>query len=332
MGVTIKDLARLAGVSYSTVSKALNDSPLVKPETKRRIVELADQLGYEPNFAAKSLVSRRSMTIGIILPSLERIALSALVERINDELSGQGYEVILSILPPHAAVKLFQRLQVDGVVVFEDITPEGAAIDSVTTDIPVLSIGSSHVTGPRYAMVDVKRKEAIKLAVRYLYGLGHRRIVYVGDDRNSDSKQQEKVAGFKEAAFECGLSADIAGIINANANTWSNGYDAGRKLLEFAELPTAVIAGSYDLTSGLLRAVQDGGLIVPDQLSIVSYDHVPQQAELDVPTTSVGAPVDAFAERIAASLLQAIGSDKPMKTIELLDATIAERSSCLRIG
>src|SRR5690606_16412833 len=131
MNVTIKDIARLAGVSYSTVSKALNDSPLVKSETRQRIVELAKQLGYEPNHAAKSLVSRRSMTIGVLLPSLERVALSALVSRINDALASRGYEVILSILPPAHAARLFQRLQVDGIVVFEDITPEARRIDPV---------------------------------------------------------------------------------------------------------------------------------------------------------------------------------------------------------
>ena len=330
MNVTIKDIARLAGVSYSTVSKALNGSPLVKPETRRRIVELAEQLGYEPNLAAKSLVSKRSMTVGALLPSLERVALSALVGRINDALAARGYEVILSILPPTSAARLFQRLQVDGIVVFEDITPEAQHVETVSTDIPVVSIGASHLVGSRFALVDVKRKDALRDAVRYLAGLGHSRIAYIGDARESDSKQQEKVAGFTEGAFACGLSSDDAIVLNSDGNTWRHGYDAGRRLLALDDRPTAVITGAYDVTAGLLRAALDGGLRVPDDLSLVSYDNIPQLAELDVPVTAVGAPVDAFAERIAEALLDIMAQDGPVRRTTLLDAALEERASAVR--
>ncbi|WP_309120549.1 LacI family DNA-binding transcriptional regulator [Paenibacillus sp.] len=330
MNVTIKDIARLAGVSYSTVSKALNDSPLVKTDTRRRIVELARQLGYEPNLAAKSLVSRRSMTVGVLLPSLERVALSALVGRINDALATRGYEVILSILPPTSAIRLFQRLQVDGIVVFEDITPEARHVETVTTDIPVVSIGASHLVGSRFAVVDVRRKDALREAVRYLAGLGHKRIAYIGDARESDSKQQEKVAGFMEGAFACGLSAGDAFVLNSGGNTWRHGYDAGRRLLELDGRPTAVITGAFDVTAGLLRAALDGGLRVPDDLSLVSYDHIPQLAELDVPVTAVGAPVDAFGERIAEALLDIMADSGPIRRETHLDAVLEERASAVR--
>ncbi|WP_199621141.1 LacI family DNA-binding transcriptional regulator [Paenibacillus alkalitolerans] len=331
MNVTIKDIARLAGVSYSTVSKALNDSPLVKPDTKKRIVELAAQLGYQPNIAAKSLVSRRSMTVGVVLPSLERVALSALVGRINDELAGRGYEVILSILPPTSAVKLFQRLQMDGIVVFEDISPEEKYVEPAATEIPVVSIGSSHVTSSRYAIVDVKRKEALKEAVRYLAGLGHARIAYIGDARESDSKQQQKVAGFMEGAFECGLTSESAFIMNSDGNTWRHGYEAGRRLLVLDKRPSAVITGAFDVTAGFLRAVQDGGLSIPDDLSLLSYDNVPQLAELDVPVSAVGAPVSLLADRIASRLVDIMGSANAIRMSELLDACIEERASCRNV-
>lgn len=330
MGVTIKDIARLAGVSYSTVSKALNGSPLVKSDTKQRIVELAEQLGYEPNLAAKSLVSRRSMTVGVLLPSLERVALSALVGRINDELSLRGYEVIMSILPPTSAVRLFQRLQVDGIIVFEDITPEAQHVEAVTTDIPVVSIGSSHIISTRYALVDVKRKDALRDAVRYLAGLGHARIVYIGDARESDSKQQEKVAGFLEGAFECGLKPGDAVILNSDGNSWRHGYEAGRRLVGLEHQPSAVITGAFDVTAGCLRALQDSGLHVPNDLSLISYDNIPQLEELDVPVSAVGAPVALFAERIAAALLDIMAVEGPSRITSLLDARLEERVSAMR--
>ncbi|MEK3885493.1 LacI family DNA-binding transcriptional regulator [Paenibacillus sp. PL2-23] len=328
MNVTIKDIARLAGVSYSTVSKALNDSPLVKPDTKRRIAELAEQLGYQPNFAAKSLVSRRSKTVGIVLPSLERVALSALVGRINGELAERGYDVILSTLSPQPAAALFQRLRMDGIVVFEDIPPEGRHDSAVTTDIPVLSIGVSHMSGSRFALVDAKRKEAIKEAVRYLTSLGHSHIAYVGDNRGSDNKQQEKVTGFLEGAFEYGLSPVSAEVLDSGGNTWKHGFEAGRALLQRERLPSAVITGAFDLTAGFLRAVQDGGLDVPANLSLIGYDNVPQLAELDVPVTAVGVPLRQYGRVIAATLVDIMASDAPIRRTVMLDACIEERASC----
>lgn len=327
MNVTIKDIARLAGVSYSTVSKALNDSPLVKAETKRRIVELAAQLGYEPNMAAQSLVSRRSMTVGALLPSFERTALSALLSRIHHELAQYGYDVILSILEPPAAVKLFQRLHVDGMIVFEDITPEAKPADQVATDIPLVSIGSSRIASTKHAVVDVKRKQAVKDAVRYVAQAGYTRIAYIGDARESDSKQQEKIAGFMEGAFENGLTNDQAIILNSYGNTWHNGYEAGRRLLELPERPDAVITGAFDLTAGFLRSVLDGGLHVPDDIALISYDHVPQLEELDVPVTAIGAPVGPYAGRIAAALIDVMGAEGPVRKTELLDAVLEERAS-----
>jgi LacI family transcriptional regulator len=329
MNVTIKDIARLASVSYSTVSKALNNSPLVRSDTKQRIVEIAHQLAYQPNFAAQRLVSKRSKTVGIVLPSLEKIALSALVERINHELTDRGYEVIFSILGIRDALNMFQRLQVDGIVVFEGISSERTPREVITTGIPFISIGSSDIWGTRYALVDAKRKDAIGKAVRYLVGLGHRHIAYLGDARVSDSKQQVEVTGFCEVALACGLSPESAYVINAKGDTWLQGYVAGRELMNATHCPTAVITGAFDLTAGFLRSVQDAGRSVPHDVSLISYDHIPKLAELDVPVTAVGAPIDVFAQRIASMLLTIMNSQSPISLTELIDVEIVERSSCL---
>jgi LacI family transcriptional regulator len=328
MSVTIKDIAKIAGVSYSTVSKALNNSPLVRPDTKQRVVEVAQQLGYEPNFMAKSLVQRRSMTVGIILPSIERVALSALVERIHEALAQRGYDVMLSILTLSEAVRLFQRLKVDGIVVFEEISPEERLSPPVETSIPIVAIGSSHIRGTRYAMVDVKRREAIKQAVYYLIQRGHERITYIGDAREADQKQQEKVAGYLEAMQAYPHLVDHIQIIDSGGNLWQQGFAAGRQFMALKRRPTAVVSGAYHVTAGFLRALLDAGLTVPADVSLVSYDHIPQIAELDVPMTAVGTPVSLFAEQIVASLIVIMNSTEPIHLQEWLEVQIAERQSC----
>jgi LacI family transcriptional regulator len=268
------------------------------------------------------------MTVGIVLPSLERVALSAMVGRINEELGQRGYELILSVLPLSAAIRLFQRLQVDGIIVFEDIPPEQIHASAISTEIPILSIGSSHVSGPRYAVVDAKRKDAIKRAVQYLMHLGHHSIAFVGDARESDSKQQEKVIGFLEVTCELADPSPRSVVINSGGNTWKHGYEAGKKFVELPVRPTAVITGTYDITVGFLRAIQDADILVPDNLSMISYDNIPQLAELDVPITAVGPPVELLAARIATSLLTIMTHGKEIRINELLDAQIQERDSC----
>jgi LacI family transcriptional regulator len=108
MSVTIKDIARESGVSYSTVSKALNNSPLVKPETKKKVLETANMLGYTPNFAAKNLVSKKSRTIGLVWPAIDRIALTALVSKINELVTAENYFMILSVDEADKAIGMFK--------------------------------------------------------------------------------------------------------------------------------------------------------------------------------------------------------------------------------
>src|SRR5690625_2016834 len=135
MSITIKDIANVAGVSYSTVSKALNNSPLVKKETKDRIVKIAEEMGYEPNFAAQRLVLKRTKVIGLIWPTIERDVLSTLVTNISKDMNKPLHSMISSDDPVQQLIETIRRLQVDGNILFE------ANVDDVVkaTSIPVVS-------------------------------------------------------------------------------------------------------------------------------------------------------------------------------------------------
>lgn len=327
MSVTIKDIARLAGVSYSTVSKALNNSPLVRNEKKQRIRELAKQLGYQPNMVAKSLVSKRSMYIGIVMPAMDRVATTALLECINHEFARRKYDIVLSMLPTEAALDLFQRLRVDGMIVFED-SETSSVTNRLNTEIPTVSIGSSHVFGTRYALVDAKRKEAIRQAVRHLYALGHRVIAYCGDARESDHTQYEKVIGFYEEASVQAIPREGTIVLDCEGSTWSHGYAVGQKLVALETRPTAVITGGYELTTGLLQSLKDNHIRIPEDMSLISYDNVSKLADLPVPVTGVGPLIETFAERIATVLIENIQREGSIQMIDLLETTIVDRQSC----
>jgi LacI family transcriptional regulator len=327
MSVTIKDIARLAGVSYSTVSKALNNSPLVRTEKKQRIRELAKQLGYQPNMVAKSLVSKRSMSIGIVLPSFDSSATGVLLEHVHNELLRRRYDVVLSMLPTEAAIDFFLRQRVDGIIAFEDLRPTTVA-NRMTTELPMVSIGSAPVFSSRYALIDTKRKDAIRQAVRYLHGRGHRSIAYVGVGTEDHPTQYEKVIGFLEEAAARAIPREGSVVIDTKGVSWTHGYAAGRQCALNAQRPSSYITGSYEVTVGFMQAMRDHGLECPEHYSIICYDDVPELAFLPVPITVVGTRCEKYAERVVSILLDQISRDSAAQLIELLDATIIERSSC----
>jgi LacI family transcriptional regulator len=328
--VTIKDIAQAAGVSFSTVSKALRDSPLVTPETKRRIIEIAREMGYQPNIAARRLVSKRSGAVGVVWPSIERTTLSTLITRVGERLERRGTAMLLSIGGMDAAFATFRRFQVDAILVFGGME-DGESRVPDSGGIPVLSYGAAGM-GP-LPTVDVNRGDAIRLAVRHLASLGHRRIAYIGRPKQRDPLQDVKIAAFRGETEALGIGPSDAPVADTQGLETHDGYAAARAL--FAGMrrgnalwrPTAVLCGSYDLTRGVLRSAAEAGLDIPGKLSVAGYDNIPQMAELDVPVTAVGADIDAMAELIADSLLRLAERPGSVGTVTLEPSLVIRRST-----
>jgi LacI family transcriptional regulator len=324
MSVTIKDIASLAGVSYSTVSKALNDSPLVNEKTKRKIFRIANQLGYEPNFAAKSLVSKKSNTIGLLWPTVERAAVSTLATHINNELEKIAYSMILSINQLDSAIKLFNRLKVDGILLFNESTNNSISIGA--SSIPIVCYGESGSNN--IPSIDADRRNAVFMAVKHLVTLGHQRIAYVGDV--NQKIQQEKYIGFIEGVMGHGLQSHPDMVVNTNGLGWQNGYEATKKLLASSFHPTGIVSASYEITVGALRAIKESGHRVPTDISLVSYDNIPQMADLEVAVTAVGAPIEKIAKNIVLLLMEQIDQNRegtpPIHPLE--SELVIRKSTC----
>lgn len=327
MGITIKDIANVSGVSFSTVSKALNNSPLVKPETKFKILKIAEEMGYEPNFAARRLVSKETNIIGLVWPSIERIALSTLVTKINAEIEKNNYSMILSINSTKSAVEKFKRFQVDGIIIFEE--NDNQIDDSLSLKIPILSYGQCNQTSIPF--IDVNYKKAMYLAVEYLYKLGHKDISYIGDFSLSDSRQTEKYAGFIEAMKQFNLQIIGQSLINTGGLDWQCGYRATNRLLQSSKIPSAIIGGSYDISGGIIRAVTENNLIIPKDISIIGYDNIPKMGDLETPLTSIGVPVEISAKKITDSLFQLIQNPNSVPLIQKLEPELKERISCAQV-
>lgn len=325
--VTIKDIAKRAGVSFSTVSKALLDNPSIKAETREKIWSLAREMGYRPNIAARSLVSRRTGAIGMIWPTVERGALSSLITKLNEELERMGYTTLLSISRTEAALDTFGRFRMDAVLLFGDRIAELAQDGRMAGERPTPLL----VYGPAgfhpYSTVDVNRGQAIRLAVRHLAELGHTRIAYIGDPGNDDPMQTVKIEAFLDEASRLGLRAAPEDVARMEGLGTHDGFVAAHALLGRETPPTAIISGGIDLTRGIYRAANARGVRVPQDLSIVSYDNLPQMDELDVPTTAVGVAVAKVASAIAETIRCLIDEPDKLRTVCLEPELIARHST-----
>ncbi|CAG9623198.1 LacI family DNA-binding transcriptional regulator [Sutcliffiella rhizosphaerae] len=324
MTITIKDIALKAGVSYSTVSKALNDSPLVKPITKNKILNIAKEMGYEPNFAAQRLVSKQSKVIGLIWPTLERIAHSTVVTQINEEISKNSYSMILSINSIKDSIEMFKRFQVDGIIVFDEKNQD--ALKDCSLPFVTYGVGKDK----SFPVIDVNYQESMDITVKYLYSLGHRRIAYVGDFSPVDERQLEKYNAVRNSLNELGLP-NTENMFHTGGLDWYDGYVATKRLLQSSFKPTAIIGSSYDISAGIIRALRESNIIIPKDISVISYDNIPQMANLEIPLTSVGVPIEEIAQCMVQTLLTII-QNKETTFIKTLKPIINERVSCAHVS
>jgi LacI family transcriptional regulator len=219
---------------------------------------------------------------------------------------------------------MFKKFRVDGIIIFEGETQLDSTIEST---IPILTYGVSNNTN-FYPIIDVNHRKSIYNATSYLYNLGHKKINYVGYQSLNDKRQIEKLKGFHEAMNEFGLKIDENSAISTDGLTWYDGYTATKKMLQNSSIPTALISGSYDISVGILRAINEFNLKVPEDLSIISYDNIPQMDSLEIPLTSVGVPVDQLSEKMVNSLLDLTNQTNSSPLIEVMEPVITNRGSC----
>lgn len=322
MTVTIKDVAKVANVSYSTVSKALNNSPLVKEATKKKILKVAKELGYEPNLAAKQLVSKRTEVIGLVWPTIERIVLATLVTNISDAFKHTPYSMILSVDKPEIAMETFRKFSVDGIIAFAE---SDLPLDSFA-NIPLVSYGVSKQEDRSYPTIDANHQKAIELAVEHLQQKGHKRIVYAGYLNTTDPLQIEKAESYRRAMKKFGLEAYQLEV-DTEGLDWQDGYHAVDKILQSTPQSTAIIGGSYDISGGILRALQEREIKIPEDMSIVSYDNIPQMETMEIPMTCVGVPVRELAKEIVRSIIDLIEEKEEDPWIKKLTPVLTVRES-----
>lgn len=277
---SLEEVARRAGVSKATASRALSGAAHVSPAARQRVAAAASDLGYVVSSSASSLVTGRTKNVGVITPFVNRWFFAEVLEGIEGALIRAGYDLTLFRLPvePEQRSRLFHyflvRKRVDAIVcVGVALTPTEVELIR-TLRRPAVGIGGAI---PGIATMSIDDVRATRLATRHLIGLGHRRIVHIGGDLGEQMDFEvhaRRLAGFRSAMEEAGLPHEDAFV--ATTFTVPGGYEAALPLLADPEVrPTAIVAGCDEIAIGVVTAARQLGIVVPSELSIVGIDDHP---------------------------------------------------------
>ncbi|MET0296202.1 MAG: LacI family DNA-binding transcriptional regulator [Microbacterium sp.] len=274
----IDDVARLAGVSTATVSRALSGRGPVSPATRQRVEAAAESIGYVVSASASSLASGRMRNVGVLVPFVDRWFFSTVLRGISEALMRRGYDLTLYSLTADRDERrdvfetFLKRRRIDGVVAISIELGDEEISRLAELDLPVIAIGEPN---PRLTTLTVDEIAVARLATEHLIALGHRSIAHIGASPAPDTDPRvaaHRRRGFEQALADAGIPADPA-LFEPADFTIEGGFRAAERLLDRGgALPTAIFAASDEMAVGALLAARERGIRVPDDLSIVGVD------------------------------------------------------------
>lgn len=290
---SIKDIARLANVSHSTVSRALSGSPLINRETANRIRQLAEEAGYRPSFAARSLVTSRSATIGVVVTSIADPFAAEVVLGIEDAANDNNYSVILanSNAEPDRelkVVRMFEERRVDGIIVTSSRVGAPYAEMLSQTQVPIVLLNNQHPSEFMYSVM-IDNEDGSSRATNHLVALGHRRIAFIGD-RFGCQSDTERFSGYR-SALDLAYVPFLPEYVTHGNGKPEGGQAAMATLLAASPAPTAVVCYNDMTALGALRAIAAHGLRVPGDISVTGFDDLFVAQYSAPPLTTVRQPM-----------------------------------------
>ena len=338
--VTSKDVAEKVGVSRTTVSLVLNNVQgiQISSETRQKVIDAANELGYVPDATAQALVSRRTKAIGLVLTrSQHHIATDAFLPKIISGLLTTAKKHNVRMLvdwvetehQDSAYFELARAKRIDGMILSTPRLNDAALKALENVDTPTVMMGS--IAGSKLPFVDVDNTKAAEKAVSYLIGLGHRKIACISNAPPEYTAAPERVMGFKNVLTQMDIPINEDLIRYADFDPES-GYECMTSLLKTGKKFTAVFVASDNVAIGAKSALREAGWRIPEDVSLIGFDDIPWAKYSDPPLTTIKLPADSLAQSACTLLLDLIkdrGGEKQTQII--LDTELIIRKSCRQV-
>mgnify|MGYP005840669389 CR=1 FL=1 len=334
--ITIHDVAKASGVSYSTVSRVLNGFELIKDETRLKVLAAAEELGYVANMQARSLAGGKTRVIGLLVPGLDNGYIGEILRGIDEEVVKFNYDLMLYTTRRRAGseahyVKAISNGLSAGIILVTPLFDLEYLASLRDHSFPYVLVDQ---TDPKAhsSVVDATNWQGAYDATRYLLQLGHRCIAFIAGLPGLQSSA-DRLAGYKAALAEYAVEFDPSLIVQGDYFIPS-GYEAARQIIARTPRPSAIFAGNDLMALGAMQCIHESGLNIPRDISLVGFDDIPQAAMVHPQLTTVRQPLEQMG-RVAVNLLieqiESAENENPPSRRVTLATRLVERESCRAI-
>lgn len=326
--ITIRDVAREAGVSVATVSRVLNDTVRVTDDTRNRVRSIAERLGYTPHGGARSLITGRTGTLGVLLPDLFGEYFSELIRGIDRTAQRHGFHMLVASSHSDqreiAAAVGNMRGRVDGFVVMSPETHARTALTGLARSFPCVIIGADRTLG-NVPTLSVDNYQGARAMMQHLLQLGYRRIAFLkGPDGNVEAS--ERLRAVHDTIKESDTPVELIELVGEFHQ--QTAFDSIAALLTEHARPDAIFAANDSMAIGAISALRDAGLSVPDDVAVVGFDDTPITGFLNPPLTTVRVPIAELGERATLRLIEIVRGQSRLELHDVLPTSLSIRASC----
>ena len=330
--VTLKDVAKAAGVSYATVSRALSGSPQIGKDTRERIIKLCDEMGYTTNYVARSMVMKKTDVIGLVVPSIDNPFDAELAYYAEMSARAHGYHIMLCNSGPDlkqekTVVKLLLGRQVDGILIVPQSSESYENLRTYTDQVPTVFVSENLRDQPQ-SYVAIDNSCGTYVGTQYLHELGHRDILYFG--RRHSTTHQLRAEGYIRACKELGLRPHFFNS-DFSRSSIASGYQMAKELFSQPLDYTAIFASTDSNALGILKAADELGIDIPGRLSLIGFDNIQATALPRIELTTIEQPKRDMAVQAVDMLRDKIENGTQGYVHQILLPTLIRRSTCRAI-
>jgi LacI family transcriptional regulator len=307
--VTIYDVAREAGVSMATVSRVVNNNPNVKPQTRKKVFEAIERLGYRPNAVARGLASKKTTTVGVVIPDISNAIFAEVARGIEDIANMYRYNIILCNADKKkdkeiSVINTLLEKQVDGLLFMGGTVTKEHIEAFKSSSVPIVLCATTDDNNAIPA-VDINHEKAAYDAVQLLIQQGHRNIGMISGTLQDPANGFARFQGYKKALEEANIPV-VDEHIRVGNYRYESGIEAMKYFIDLADRPTAIFAATDEMAIGAIHTIQDANLKVPDDISVISVDNSRMASMVRPLLTSVAQPmydIGAVSMRLLTKLM-----------------------------